>query len=114
MPERYGVGPDPELRTPFFGNHLGETGDTSFCKAVVRLPSVAMYTGCAADVDDTAGRAVFDAEVGGGGADESERRGIVDGKDGVPLLVGHLDRETLDVSDGTAPPSATSSGHDDG
>ncbi len=43
-----------------------------------------------ADVDDVSGFAVFDAEVGGCGSDEPKGRGVVEGEDGVPLFVGHL------------------------
>jgi len=50
------------------------------------------------DVDDGAGGAVFDAEVGGCGADELEGLGVVEGDYGVPLFVGGLD--LLELLDG--------------
>lgn len=53
---------------------------------------VTVDTAGAADVDDAAGLAVFDAEVGARGADELEGGGVVEGEDGVPLFVCHLKR----------------------
>ena len=49
-----------------------------------------MQAGRGGDVYDVARFAVFDAEVGGRGADEFEGLGVVQGEDGVPLLVGGL------------------------
>ena len=85
-----GVGPDAELRAPLLGDGLGEAGDAGLGQGVVELAGVAVDARGGGDVDDGAGLAVADAEVGGGGADEVEGGGAVEGDDGVPLGVGHL------------------------
>ena len=44
----------------------------------------------AADVDNVPGLAVFDTEVGRCGSDKFEGRGVMEGKDSVPLFICHL------------------------
>ena len=90
VPERDGVGAHAELRAPFFCYCFGEPGHARFGEGVVDLPCVAVRAGRAGDLDDAAGLAVLDAEVGRGGAHEAEGGGVVHGQDGVPLFVGHL------------------------
>ena len=82
-----GVGAHAEGRAPFFGDGLGEADDAGFGQRVVCLARVAVQAGGRGDVDDVARSAVFDAEVGGCGADELEGLGVVEGEDGGPLLV---------------------------
>lgn len=79
-----------ERRTPFFGDDLGETGDTCFGQAIIGLTCVAIDTTGAADIDDVPRLPVLDAEIGRRGSHELERSSIVEGNDGVPLLVCHL------------------------
>lgn len=88
--KRNGVGSHSEHWTPFFGNDFGEARDSRFRKTVVGLAGVAVYAGGRGDVDDAARFVVFDAEIGGGFADELEGGGAVESDDVVPLLVGHL------------------------
>jgi hypothetical protein len=90
MPESDRVGPHAESRAPFFGDGFGQAGDAGFGQGVVCLAGVAVQAGCRGYVYDVAGLAVFDAEVGGCGADELEGLGVVEGEDGVPLFVGCL------------------------
>ena len=87
MAESDGVGAHAEGRAPFFGDGFGQADDAGFGQRVVCLAGVAVQAGGRGDVDDVAGGAVFDAEVGGCGADEFEGLGVVQGEDGVPLFV---------------------------
>ena len=89
------VGPHAEGRAPFFGDGFGQAGDAGFGQRVVCLAGVAVQAGRRGDVDDVARFAVFDAEVGGCGADELERLRVVQGEDGVPLFVGCLGIELV-------------------
>ena len=84
------VGSDAESRTPFLGDGLGESSDTSFGKGVVQLACIAVDTGGRGDVDDGTRSAVLDAEVRGGFSHEVEGSCAVNGDDVVPLLVGHF------------------------
>ena len=95
MPEGYGVGADAEGGTPFFGYGLCEADDAGFGEGVVCLAGVAVQAGCRGYVYDVAGLAVFDAEVGGCGADELEGLRVVQGEDCVPLFVGCLGIELV-------------------
>ncbi len=79
-----------ERGTPFFGDDLRETDDTSFGQAIIGLTCVAIDTTGAADIDDVPRLPVLDAEIGRSGSHELERSSIVEGNDGVPLLVCHL------------------------
>ena len=90
MSEGNSVGSHAEGRAPFFGDGFGQAGDAGFGEGVVCLARVAVQAGGRGDVDDVPGLAVFDAEVGSGGADELEGLGVVAGEDGVPLFVGCL------------------------
>lgn len=90
MTEGDRVSPDAVCRAPFFRNGLGETCDTGLGESVVGLSGVSVYARGAGDVDDGAGLAVLDAEVGCGGTDELEGGGAVEREDCVPLLVGRL------------------------
>lgn len=87
VPERDGVDADAELGAPFLRDGLGHAVDAGFGEGVVDLAGVAVDAGRRADVDDVAGLAVFDAEVGGRGADELEGGSAVEGDDGFPLFV---------------------------
>lgn len=49
-----------------------------------------MHTRGRRDIDDGARLAIFDAEVGRGGADELKGRCAVQGNNSIPLLVGRL------------------------
>lgn len=51
---------------------------------------IAVNSARAADVDNHSGLLVLDPEVRRSRPDESERRGVVDGQHGLPLLVIHL------------------------
>lgn len=95
VPESDRVGAHAERRTPLFGDGLGQAGHAGFGEGVVCLAGVAVQAGGRGDVDDVAGLAVFDAEVGRCGADELEGLGVVQGEDGVPLFVGCLDEVCL-------------------
>jgi hypothetical protein len=90
VPESDRVGPHAESRAPFFGDGFGEAGYAGFGQGVVCLARVAVQTRGRGYVYDVAGLAVFDAEVGGCGADELEGLGVVQGEDCVPLFVGCL------------------------
>lgn len=90
MSKRNRIRPDAELRTPFLRNHFCKTVYAGFRNTVVGLARVAVDAGGGGDVDDAAGFAVCDAEVGGCFADEFEGCGVVEGEDVFPLLVGHL------------------------
>jgi hypothetical protein len=54
------------------------------------LTGISVEARGAGDVDDVTGFVVAEAKVWGGGADELEGSGAVEGYDGVPLLVGGL------------------------
>ena len=95
MSESHGVGAHAECGTPFFGYGFCEADDAGFGQGVVCLAGVAVQAGRRGDVDDVARFAVFDAEVGGCGADELERLRVVQGEDGVPLFVGCLGIELV-------------------
>jgi hypothetical protein len=90
VPESDRVGPHAKSRAPFFGDGFGQAGYAGFGQGVVCLARVAVQTRGRGDVYDVAGLAVFDAEVGGCGADELEGLGVVQGEDCVPLFVGCL------------------------
>jgi hypothetical protein len=90
VPESDRVRPHAEGRAPFFGDGFGEAGYAGFGQGVVCLARVAVQARGRGDVYDVAGLAVFDAEVGGCGADELEGLGVVQGEDCVPLFVGCL------------------------
>lgn len=90
MSESHGVGAHAECGTPFFGYGFCEADDAGFGQGVVCLAGVAVQAGGGGDVYDVPGGAVFDAEVGGCGADEFEGLGVVEGEDGVPLLISSL------------------------
>ena len=77
MSESDRVSADAELGPPFFGDDFGEADDAGFGEAVVCLAGVAVDAGCAADVDDVTGFAVFNPEIGRCGADEFEGGGVV-------------------------------------
>ncbi len=79
-----------ERGTPFLGDDLRETGDTCFGQTIIGLTSVAIDTTGAADVDDIPRLPVLDSEVGRSGSHELERSSIMQGDDGIPLLVCHL------------------------
>lgn len=85
-----GVGADAERGAPFLGDGLGEARHAGLGQGVVDLARVAVDARRRRDVDDGAGLAVLDAEVGGRGADNVEGRGGVQRDDGLPLLVRHL------------------------
>ena len=70
--------------TPFLRDGLGEAGHACFGETVVCLAGVAVRAGCAGDVDDAAGLAVLDAEIGRCLADEAEGCFAVDVEDRVP------------------------------
>lgn len=92
MPERNCVRAHAEGWAPFFRDRFGEACDAGFGQGVVGLAGVAVEAGGGGDVDDVSGLAVFDAEVGGGVADELEGCGAVEGDDCFPLLVCGLCR----------------------
>lgn len=100
MPERDRIRANAELGAPFLGDGFGEARDAGFGERVIGLAGVAGGAGCGGDIDDAAGGVVFEAEVGGGGADETEGGGVVEGEDRVPLFVGHLD--ILEGANGSA------------
>lgn len=85
-----GVYAHAERGAPLLCERLCEAGNAGLGEGVVCLPRVAVDARGAADVDDVAGGAVFDAEEGRRGADELERRRAVQRDDRVPLLVGGL------------------------
>lgn len=89
-PKGHGINAHAKCRAPFLRDGLAEADDAGFGEGVVGLARIAVHAGGTAYVDNVAGFTVFDAEVGGGGADEFERRGGVDGNYVVPLLVAHL------------------------
>jgi hypothetical protein len=91
MPERYGVCSHAERRAPFFCYGFGQADDTGFCQGVVCLARVAVQAGGGGDVYYVPRLAVFDAEVGGCGADEFEGLRVMQGEDCVPLFVGGLE-----------------------
>lgn len=105
MAEGDGDGADAELGAPFLRDGLGETRDAGLGEGVVGLARVAVQAGGAADVDDDAGLAVLDAEVGGRGADELEGGRVVQGDNGVPLLVGGLNAARTYASARTLQPA---------
>lgn len=76
--------------SPFFSDDLRETGDTCFGQTIIGLTSVAIDATGAADIDDVPRLPVLDSEIGRSGSHELERSSIVEGNDGVPLLVCHL------------------------
>lgn len=92
MPKGDGVGAHAEGRAPLLRDGLGEADDAGFGERVVGLPGVAVQARRRGDVDDVARLAVLDAEVGRRGADELEGGRVMEGDDGVPLLVGRLSR----------------------
>lgn len=79
-----------ERGTPFFSDDFRETGDTCFGQTIIGLTSVAIDATGAADIDDAPRLPVFDSEIWRSGSHELERSSIVEGNDGVPLLVRHL------------------------
>lgn len=89
--KRDGVGPHAERGPPLLGDGLGHAGHAGLGEGVVELAGVAVQARGAGDVDDAPRLAVLDAEEGRGFAGELEGDGAVEGDDGVPLLVGHLD-----------------------
>lgn len=88
--KRDSVGSDTELWSPLLGDGLGEAYNTCLAYSIVGLSGVAVHSGGGRDVDDVAGLAILDAEVGGGSPDELEGGGVVDSEHGLPLLVGDL------------------------
>ncbi|GKT63248.1 transcription factor tfiiic complex subunit [Colletotrichum tofieldiae] len=75
VPKSDGVCPDTKRGPPLLGDGLGQAGDSRLGHGVVGLASVAVDARGGADVDDAAVLAIFDAEIGGGGAHEAEGRG---------------------------------------
>ena len=71
-------------------NRLAQSNNTRFRKRIVRLSRITVNTGGTRDIDNIAGFAVFDTEVGCCCSDKLEGCGVVDGEDGVPLFIGHL------------------------
>jgi hypothetical protein len=78
------------LRTPFLCNGLCQARDTGLCQTVVRLTGISVRATCARDIDDDSLLAILDPEVGRSLSNQPEGGGVVDGEDGVPLLVGDL------------------------
>jgi len=79
-----------ERGTPFFSDNFRETGDTCFGQTIIGLTSIAIDATGAANIDDVPRLPIFDSEIGRSGSHELERRSVVEGNDGVPLLVCHL------------------------
>lgn len=78
------------LRSPFLSHRLGQSHHTGLCKTVVRLSCVSVRAARTANVDNAPVLAVFHSEIRRGFAYQSERRRVVYGDHGVPLLVAHF------------------------
>lgn len=90
MSESNRVRSNAKLGAPFLRNDFRQPVYACLCETVVGLAGVAVYARCGGDVDNAAGLAVGDAEVGRCFADEFEGCGVMQGYDVFPLFVGHL------------------------
>ena len=99
VPERDGVSAHAK-DAPLFRDGFGETCDGRLGRGIVGLTDVAVKSGRAGNVDNTAilnrgARLGLDAHERRSGANETERRSNVDFQDDVPRIVGHCVQHTV-------------------